>query len=177
MCACRSFIGSHPIVVVGGVRFINYGAAIDPEKSIRDFKFNAPNSVSKLIAETLRNPQLAIAIRNLVASLEPMSRLFARDTLLNMTGTQNRDVYLQSLKSETDVNLITCALRTLRTKYLAAGRNHGRREHLEKVVEEIAKDQRISTRVNFAKLRKARIVQDLRSNAVDNASKHETNSR
>lgn len=177
MCACRSFIGRFPIVVAGGVRFINYGAATDPEKSLKDFKFNAPNSVSKIIAETLRNPQLAIAIRSLVASLEPMGRLFARDTLLNMTGSQNRDVYLRSLKSETDVNLIICALRTLRMKYLAAGRDHDRREHLEKVVEGIAKDQRISARVNIENLRKARLVQDLRSNAKENTSKNESNSK
>ena len=106
-----------------------------------------------------------------------MGRLFARDTLLNMTGSQNRDVYLRSLKSETDVNLIICALRTLRMKYLAAGRDHDRREHLEKVVEGIAKDQRISARVNIENLRKARLVQDLRSNAKENTSKNESNSK
>lgn len=79
MCACRSFIGRHPIVIAGGVRFINYGAVVDPERSYRDFKFNAPNTVSGLIAGTLRNPQLAIAIRSLIPTLEPMSSLFARD--------------------------------------------------------------------------------------------------
>ncbi|MCG8274095.1 metallophosphoesterase [Aquamicrobium sp. NLF2-7] len=170
MCACRAFIGRHPIVIAGGVRFINYGAASDPERSYRDFKFNAPNTVSGLIAETLRNPQLAIAIRNLIPNLDPMSRLFARDILLEMPSERNREMFLASLKEETDINLVVCALRTLRKKYLGAGRNEDRRIHLERVVEEIAKDPRIAARVDFSKLRKARLVQDLRSNAVSSAS-------
>lgn len=170
MCACRAFIGRHPIVIAGGVRFINYGAAIDPEKSYRDFKFNAPNTVSGLISGTLRNPQLAIAIRNLIPNLEPMSCLFARDILLEMPSVRNREVFLTTLKAETDLNLVVCALRTLRRKYLAAGRNEDRRTHLECIVDEIAKDPRVAARVDFSKLRKARLVQDLRTSAANSSS-------
>lgn len=172
MCACRAFIGRNPIVITGGVCFINRGAAIDADRSYRDFKFNAPNTVSRLIADALRNPQLAIAIRRLIPKLDPMSQLFARDVLLEMPGSHNREVVLASLKDETDINLVTCALRTLRTKYLAAGRNQDRREHLEKIVEGIAKDPRIASRIDFDKLRKARIVRDLRDKAAEGPTQH-----
>lgn len=169
MCAAREAIGRHPIVIAGGVRFINFGAASDPERSYRDFKFNAPSTVSRLIAGTLRNPQLAIAIRNLIGDLDPMSQLFARDVLLELPGDQNRDVYLGSLKTEKDINLVTCALRMLRSRYLSAGRNHDRRNHLESIVDGISKDPRVAKRVNFFKLKKARLVQDLRGKAPKGA--------
>lgn len=170
MCAGRAVIGRHPIVIAGGVRFINQGAAIDPERSYRDFKFNAPNTVSRLIAGTLRNPQLAIAIRSLIDDLEPMSQLFARDILLEIPSSQNKDVFLGSLKRETNIDLITCAMRTLRSRYLAAGRDRVRRDHLEGIVEAIARDSRISTGVDFSKLKKARLVQDLRQKAARSAN-------
>lgn len=170
LCARRAFIGRLPIFMANGICFINQGAAIDPDRSYYDFKFNAPNSASRLISDALRNPQLAIAIRRLIPDLDPMSRLFARDILLEMPGSQNSEKYLVSLKKEKDVNLMTCALRTLRTKYLAAGRNQDRREHLERILEGIAKDSKIASRVNFNNLRKARLVQDLRDNAAGGAS-------
>ncbi|WP_299969317.1 hypothetical protein [uncultured Roseobacter sp.] len=166
MCAGREAIGRHPIVIAGGVRFINLGAMVDKERSYRDFKFNAPNTVSRLIAGTMRNPQLSIAIRNLIGDLDPMSQLFARDVLLEMPGDQNRDAYLGSLKSEEDINLVICALRTLRIRYLSAGRNQDRRNYLESIVNAIAKDPRVARRVDFSKLRKARLVQDLRGKAA-----------
>ena len=165
MCARRMVIGRHPFVVSGGVRFINLGAAIDPEKSYRDFKFDAPNAVSRVIVDTMHNPQLSIAIRNLIGKLDPMSKLFARNVLLEMPGDKNRNAFLTSLKAETDINLITCALRTLRSRYLSAGRNEERRDHLEKIVEEIAKDPRVGLNVDFSKLKKARLVQDLKGKA------------
>lgn len=166
MCAGREAIGRHPIVVAGGVRFINLGALLDKDRSYREFKFNAPNTVSRLIAGTMRNPQLAIAIRNLIGDLDSMSQLFARDVLLEMPGDLNRDAYLASLKSEENINLLTCALRTLRSRYLSAGRNQDRRRHLESIVTAISKDPRVASRVDFSKLRKARLVQDLRGKAA-----------
>ncbi len=166
MSAGREAIGRHPIVIAGGVRFINLGAVMDPEKSYKDFKFNAPNTISRLIAGTMSNPQLAIAVRNLIHDLNPMSQLFARDILLEMPGDYNKDAYLASLATEEDINLVTCALRTLRIRYLSAGRDQERRNYLESIVDSIAKDRRIGERVDFSKLRKARLVQDLRSKAV-----------
>jgi len=167
MCAGRKAIGRHPIVIAGGIRFINLGAAVDPEKSYKDFKFNAPNTASRIIVDTLRNPQLAVAIRSLIDDLEPMSQLFARNILLEMPSNHNKDAFLDSIKGETDINLITCALRTLRTRYLSAGRNQGRRDYLEGIVEAISKDPRVAARVDIAKLRRARLVQDLRSKAAE----------
>jgi predicted MPP superfamily phosphohydrolase len=169
MCACREVIGRYPVVIAGGVRFINFGSATDPDKSYREFKFNAPMAVSRLIAGTLRNPQLSVAIRSVMKDLSPMSQLFARNSLLEMPSSHNREAFLSSLMSEANLDVITCSLRTLRTRYLAAGRNQGRREHLEKIVASISKDSRISSRGNFMKLKKARLVEDLRRSAAESS--------
>jgi hypothetical protein len=126
MCAGRAAIGRHPVVLAGGVRFINSGAVVDADRSYRDFKFNAPATVSRLIADALRNPQLAVAIRRLIPSLTPLGQLFARDVLLELPSTRNREAYLTSLSEAADINIVTCPLRTLRLKYLAAGRNRDR---------------------------------------------------
>jgi hypothetical protein len=71
MSASRAHIGSLPVTIAGGVRFINYGALIDPVKSVAEFKYNAPNSISRILAEAVRNPQLSVALRNVIPSLSP----------------------------------------------------------------------------------------------------------
>jgi hypothetical protein len=43
-------------------------------------------------------------------------------------------------------------------------------EHLEQIVEGMAKDPRISARVDLTKLRKARLVQDLRDKAAERSA-------
>lgn len=82
LCAMRSEITTKPLVVVGGVRFINIGAIVDPDKSARDFKYNAPTSISKILSELLRNPQLGTALRRVTPSLTNMGASFARDAIL-----------------------------------------------------------------------------------------------
>lgn len=165
MCSCREAITHYPIVIAGGVRFINFDVLVDPQKAARDFKYTAPSTVSKLLVASLRNPQMGAAIRKVLPKLEPMSALFARDALLEMPDANNRKAYIDSLMAVGDKSLLTCSLRTLRSKYLAAGRKREQRQFLEAIVDEIAKDKRIAGKTDFAKMRKARILQDLRDQA------------
>jgi hypothetical protein len=120
---------------------------------------------SKLLAASLRNPQMGAALRKVLPKLEPMSALFARDALLEMPDANNRKAYIDSLMDVGDKSLLTCSLRTLRSKYLAAGRKREQRQFLEAIVDEIAKDKRMAGKTDFAKMRKARILQDLRDQA------------
>lgn len=163
LCACRESITRHPIVIAGGVRFINSSANHNYEKSLRDFKYNAPNSISRILADSLRNPQLGIAIRKVLPDLDPMSALFARDTILDMIGSANKDSYISSIMKETDRNLVTSSLRTLRGNYLATGRSKPRQTHIASVVDAVAKHPQIRSPVKMNQLKKARLIQELKA--------------
>lgn len=163
LCSLRSEVSIRPIVIAGGIRFLNYGAAIDAEKSKKEFKYNAPNSMSRILSEAIRNPQLAVALRHVLPKLNSMGSLFARDALLEIAGSDNRQAYMDSLTQETDLNLKTSSLRTLRDRFLASGRSKDQRTHIEKMVNEVEKQT--SGSINFERLRKARMVRDMKENA------------
>lgn len=166
MCSCREAISHYPVVIAGGVRFINYGVLVDPERAKRDFKYNAPMTVSKLLAGALRNPQLGAAIRKAMPEFSPMGKLFARDALLEMPDAPNRKTYVESLMAAEDIEILTCSLRSLRGKYLAAGRRREQRDFIESIIDEIAKDRRLAGKTDFSRLKRARMVQDMRERAA-----------
>jgi hypothetical protein len=166
LCAHRGLIGIMPVVIAGGVQYFNSQAAYDKDKSIADFKYNAPNSISSIVSKTLSNPLISPAIRELISKLEPMQALFARDSLLEMPGRRNADLYIESLSKVENRVLLTSSLRTLRTKYLASGRSSERSEHLDYIVGEIAKLRSRESAFNLDSLKRSRVVQDLRERAT-----------
>lgn len=163
LCAKRTEISENPIVVTGGIIFINASAAIDKERSIRDFKFYAPNSLSHVLAESLRNPHLGVALRRAITQLSGMGSLFARDALLELPSADNRASYLESLVSESDTNLITSSLRSLRGRFLASGRNSEMRDHIEKILTALQSQRNPAVGIDYSQLRRAKMVQDLRN--------------
>lgn len=172
MSASRAHIGAQPITVAGGVTFINHGALIDSAKSVADFKYNAPNSISRILAEAVRNPQLSVALRKVLPTLSPMGALFARDALLGLPSLDNRTAYLESIRSGDDKTLLRASMRTLKRKYLGSGRDTTIREHTSGIVNDvraIAGDAAIGGK---QKLEKQRLVRDLKENVATLAKKH-----
>lgn len=165
LCAYRGEITSNPVVMIGGIRITNPTALIDSDRSASEFKYNAPNSMSRVLAEALKNPQLATALRKVLPELQPMSALFARDALLGLPSGENREAYLSSLTNEKDINLATASLRTLRGRYLASGRNKAQREHIEAVVEQLSRIGSPVGSINFDKLKRARMIRDMKEKA------------
>jgi hypothetical protein len=153
MCARRDLIGRYPVVIAGGVRYLNPEAISNTEKSISNFKYNAPNAISRILSSALGNPQLSPALRSLVPTLEPMQALFARDALLEIPGQKNAETYLRSLAGTSDVVLATSSLRTLRSKYLGSSRSKERRTHFENLVSEIGKFRSGTARVDIVALK------------------------
>lgn len=171
MSASRAHIGAKPVTVAGGVMFINHGAITDPTKSAADFKYNAPNSISRILAEAVRNPQLSIALRNVLPSLSPMGALFARDALLGLPSTDNRTAYLKSIRTSEDKTLLRASIRTLKRKYLGSGRDTAIREHTTGIVNDvraIAGDAAIGGKDWLVK---QRLVRDLKENVATMSKK------
>lgn len=167
LCARRADIGTHPIVVTGGIQFINIEAAFDPERSMRNFKFNAPNTMARILSESIRNPQMSVALRRVMQDLSPMGQKFVRDTLLDIPSKDNRIAYVESLLSETETDLVTASLLTLRSKFLAAGRSRDLRNHIEQIVQRLERENTSACGVSFERMKKARLVRDLKENAID----------
>ena len=167
MSAAREHIGSSPVTVAGGVRFINHGALIDREKSIADFKYNAPNSVSRVLADAVKNPQLSIALRSVLPQLTEMGALFAREALLILPSRDNQEAYLQSIKSAKDKTLITASMRVLRREYLGSGRNSDIRAHSEGIVSGIRSVVGDRALGDPHQLEKQRLVRDMKAAASD----------
>ncbi|MYM54818.1 metallophosphoesterase [Thalassovita mangrovi] len=165
LCANREDIVSKPIVLAGGVRIINMGAILDPDKSAREFKYNAPNALSRILSDALRNPQLSTALRRLMPNLSPMGSLFARDALLDLPNEDNRKSYVESIVAEEDINLATASLKTLRVKFLASGRSKEQRDNIEGILLSLQKHKSISGTVSFDSLKKARLLRDMKENA------------
>ena len=167
MSAAREHIGSSPVTVAGGVRFINAGALFDREKSIADFKYNAPNSVSRVLADAVKNPQLSVALRSVLPQLSDMGALFAREALLTLPSRDNQQAYLQSIKGAQDRTLVTASMRALRREYLGSGRNSEMRTHSEGIVGGIrnAVGERALGDPNT--LEKQKLVRDMKAVAAD----------
>ena len=167
MSAAREHIGSSPVTVAGGVRFINNGALFDREKSIADFKYNAPNSMSRVLADAVKNPQLSIALRSVLPQLTEMGALFAREALLTLPSRDNQEAYLQSIKGAQDKTLIAASMRALKREYLGSGRNSDMRNHSEGIVGGIrnAVGQRALGDPN--RLEKLKLIRDMKAAAAD----------
>ena len=165
LCANREDIVSKPMVIAGGVRIMNVGAILDPEKSARDFKYNAPNTLSRIISDALRNPQLGTALRRLIPSLSPMGALFARDTLLDLPSEDNRKIYVESIVAEENINLTTASLKSLKVKFLASGRSKEQRDNIEGILHSLQRHKSIAGEVSFDGLKKARLLRDMKENA------------
>tara|TARA_B110000003_G_scaffold260105_1_gene280666 strand:- start:156 stop:3260 length:3105 start_codon:yes stop_codon:yes gene_type:complete len=175
MSASRAHICAQPVTVAGGVTFINHGALIDPKKSIADFKFNAPNSISRVLAEAVRNPQLSGALRNVLPNLSPMGALFARDALLGLPSSENRAAYLASIRMSNNKTLQMSSMRTLKHKYLGSGRDTAMREHTTGIVNDVSAFAGDSAIGGKHKLEKQRLVRDLKENVATQKRKNEEN--
>lgn len=167
MSAAREHIGSSPVTVAGGVRFINNGALFDREKSISDFKYNAPNSVSRVLADAVKNPQLSVALRSVLPQLSDMGALFAREALLTLPSRENQQAYLQSIKAADDRTLVTASMRALRREYLGSGRNSEMRTHSEGIVGGIRSAVGERALGDPSKLEKQKLIRDLKAVAAD----------
>ncbi|MFC0342414.1 metallophosphoesterase [Paracoccus niistensis] len=167
MSAARSHIGSSPVTVAGGVRFINYGAAIDRAKSISDFKFNAPNSVSRILADSVKNPQLSVALRTVLPKLSEMGALFAREALLILPAKDNQQAYLDSIKASSDKTLLTASMRALKREYLSSGRNSDVRTHSAGIVDGIRKAVGDRALGDPNSLNKQRLLRDMKAAAAE----------
>lgn len=167
MSASRAHISSSPVTVAGGVRFINNGAIINRAKSIADFKYNAPNTVSKILSEAVKNPQLSIALRTVLPKLSEMGALFAREAILALPSADNRQAYLTSIKGSTDPTLVTASLRVLKRQYLGSGRNSELSHHSSEIVGSIQKIVGERALGDPAKLEKRKLVRDMKAKAVE----------
>lgn len=167
MSAAREHIGSSPVTVAGGVRFINNGAQVDRERSIADFKYNAPNSVSRVLADAVKNPQLSVALRSVLPQLSEMGALFAREALLTMPSTDNQMAYLNSIKGAQDRTLVTASMRALRREYLGSGRNSEMRGHSEGIVGGIRSAVGERALGDPHMLKRQKLVRDMKAVAAD----------
>lgn len=166
MSAAREHIGSSPVTVAGGVRFINNGALFDREKSIADFKYNAPNSMSRVLADAVKNPQLSIALRSVLPKLTEMGALFAREALLTLPSRDNQEAYVQSIKSAQEKTLITASMRSLRREYLGSDRNSEMRTHSEGIVGGIRSALGDRALGDPNRLEKQKLVRDMKTAAA-----------
>ena len=167
MSAAREHIGSSPVTVAGGVRFINNGALFDREKSIADFKYNAPNTVSRVLADAVKNPQLSVALRSVLPRLSDMGALFAREALLTLPSPDNQRAYLQSIRDAKDKTLVTASMRALRREYLGSGRNSDMRGHTELIVGAIRGAIGERALGDPKTLEKQKLVRDMKAAAAD----------
>ena len=168
MSAARAHIATSPRAVAGGVTFINYGAAIDRAKSVADFKYDAPNSISKVLAEATRNPQLSVALRTVLPKLSDMGALFARDALLALPAKPNQQAYLESITApNNDKTLVTASMRTLKGEYLGSGRDTKLRAHTTGIVEGIRKAGDDRALGNLDSLNKQRLLRDMKAAAAE----------
>ena len=167
MSAARSHIATSPGTVAGGVLFINYGAAIDRAKSVADFKYNAPNSISRILAESTKNPQLSLALRTVLPTLSDMGALFAREALLALPTKRNKQAYLESVTTSGDKTLVTASMRALKREYLGSGRNTELREYTSGIVEGIRKSDGDFALGNLDTLKKRQLLRDIKAAAAE----------
>ncbi|MEE3358834.1 MAG: metallophosphoesterase [Pseudomonadota bacterium] len=167
MSAARSHIATSPVTVAGGVRFINYGAMVDRAKSVSDFKFNAPNSISRILADAVKNPQLSVALRAVLPKLSDMGALFAREALIALPAKENQKAYLDSIKTAQEHTLVTASMRALKREFLSSGRNSDLRSHTSGIVDGVRKYVGERALGDPSSLNKKKLLRDMKAAASE----------
>jgi len=171
MSASRAHIGSSPVTIAGGIRFTNMGALLDRAKSIADFKYNAPNTLSRILAESVKNPQLSAALRAVLPQLSEMGALFAREALLGLPSNDNQKAYLESIKQSEDRTLAAASMYALRRQYLGSGRNSEMRDHSSEIVNGVRKIVGEKALGEPSSLEKQRNIRDMKAAVAEKKRK------
>lgn len=164
----RDFIAKHPAVVLDGILYLNPLARSAPEKSISEFKYNAPMSFGRLIQENLSNPKLAPVFRIASESDSEMIKYFTRRLLLDHSNSDNANAYLDSILNSSEIVLQTCSLRELRRDYITQSHSAVRKGFLKSVVDGIASSKTLGRLFSKRELEKRMFLAKMREAAKEN---------
>ncbi|MDE0381982.1 MAG: metallophosphoesterase [Rhodospirillales bacterium] len=177
MAAKRREISTNSVYYHSGVLYINPLAELDPERSVREFKFSAPASFGDVLTELMANPLLSPAFRELLREDSPVVRFLARHLLLEAANERNEEAFIRSLSEESSVVLQTCSLRKLKKKYLGYAISKEDRGYYENVIRGVGKSQSMRMQLGGDNLRRNRMLMDMKTKArKDDETEYEKNS-
>lgn len=168
LAAKRGIIASEAACLISGILYINPLAAMDPEKAVNRFKYDAPKSICSNLLDYLVNPLLSPAFRQLFESKSEIVQYFARFLMLQLPSSENSLAFVKNLKNSNNIVLNTCSLEELKSKYLGYSISLESRREYAKIIEEISSEFSNNGLIDSSKLKRRRNLIDIKRNLSGN---------
>ena len=169
LAAKRGLISTRPVYYHSGILYINPLAEIDPERSVKEFKYSVPESFADIVGNLMSNPQLSPAVRKLLNGESEITRYLVRHLLLESPNDVNASNFVNDIKKSAEIVLQTSSLRRLKEKFLGYSIDDEHRRYYSGIVEVIAADPQLSSNLQHSSLVKQRMLADMKKNLSGDA--------
>lgn len=159
----REEISSAPVFSHGGVLYINPSAAHNPDKSRRDFKFNAPATVAKMASDLMGTSQLGMALSRASRTTNEFHEFVIRTLLMDIPSADNADYVVKSIANSQTSALQISSLRTLRSKYVSYRSSAAEEKHHRSIIEGLNKEKNIRSIVDFDRIERNKNLSDIKA--------------
>ena len=162
LAAKRGVISRRAAFLYSGILYLNPMVNTDPLRARREFKFMAPASMASVLSDTMNNALLAPAFRQLLKGRSDIVNFLTRHLLLEIPGDANRKAFVESLEEAEHLVLQTCSLNRLKYKYLGYSISDRSKAFYRGIIDDIAHQTSLSSRINHDQWKKHRLLVDMR---------------
>lgn len=158
----REMISRQPAYRHGGIIYINPLAAIDVEKSKREFKFSAPMSVAIMAAELLGSSQLNLALQKISGVDNDFFNFIVGNLLLSIPSKKNQTIIAHGIASCETPTLQLSSLKLLKEKYLSYNASKDEVLFCKDIIDSLSGQRSVKGRINVNVLEKQRLISEIR---------------
>ncbi len=159
----REKISSNFAYSDGGILYINPLAAIDIDKSKREFKLNANISVATMASDLMGTSQLGLALSRVSDSENEFQNFIIRNLLMDIPSSDNAQYIVQSIANSKIPTLQIASMRELKNKYVSYKTNDQERAYQKEIIEGLNKEKNIRKHLNLTDLKRRLSLQKLRN--------------
>ena len=152
----REKISKSPMYSHSGILYINPLAAIDVERSAKDFKYSANLSVAQMASELMGNSQLNLALAHVI-KIGPENEFqdfLIRNLLMDIPSRENASFVIQSIVSSGILTLQIASLRELKSKYVDYKATEAEQKHHKSIILGLNKEKSVRGKLNLQGLDK-----------------------
>ena len=171
LAAKRQELKGNMIYYHGGIVYFNPLATENSELAHREFKVYAPHSVANMFSEHMINSQMMPVYRKVANEGSEVVKFLARHLLLEIPGEENRRCFVSSLSNASELALQTASIRQLKYKYLGYSTSLEEQKHYKAIIDDLSRKDELIRIAEGQRLKKRRMLADIRVNATRRTTK------
>lgn len=148
----REQISTSPAFSHGGILYLNPMAALDLERSKREFRINANASVAEMASEMMGTSQLGLALSRVAHDTSEFQSFIIRNLLMDIPSSDNSDYVINSVANSRIPALQIASLRSLKEKYVSYKTSEGERRHQKSIIDGLNRQRNIHRQLNITQI-------------------------